>query len=170
MGPFPSALTVKFEGLFVAPTGAEVPDDKLEITVTNTGAFTGRLTQGNPGTTSLSDQLTLNASETFATLSSLTSDTYTLSALTVSTAAGANLTALLAKATPTTIGKLADGVKLATYTTGSPAPWATAYTAGFAPSTNLDLSSTTRTAPTGSGYATGAVKVHNTKTFSRSAN
>lgn len=155
---FPSALQGKFEGIFVASSGTEFPLAKLELTVTNTGAFTGKLTHGTPGSTSLTGQLTLNSTESFASLPSLALTGYTLRSVKVATATG--LTATLSKGTSSTVsGKLTDGLKLATFTgssTSKPA-WAGAYTAVFTIGTNLDPATTDRAVPSGAGYATGSV-------------
>lgn len=153
--PFPAVLTGKFEGLFVAPTTG-FPVAKLEITVTNTGAFTGRLTHGTPGNSAVSGQLVLDSTETFATRSSASSGGFSIRSIKV----GSGLTATLRQGTSTTtIGTLTDGVKLAAYTGVAPsAPaWAGAYTATFSVASNLDPATTDRPAPVGAGYATGSV-------------
>ncbi len=161
--PFPSALAGKFEGLFVQPSGTALPVAKLQLSVTNTGTFSGRLTHGEPGSSALSGQLTLNSAETAATLTSVTADNFALQSLKVSQSATKPLTATLRDNTAGTIvGKLNDGVKLKRFTKSKPAPWKGAYTAAFTFDQNLELIDRDHPAPTGSGYATGKVATNGT--------
>ncbi|AKC83015.1 hypothetical protein IMCC26134_09920 [Verrucomicrobia bacterium IMCC26134] len=152
--PFPSALTGRFEGLFVAPSSVALPVAKIELTVANTGAFTGRLTHGTPGVATLTGQLALDPSGNSATLATLSAEAYTLQSLKVSSASGISATLVKNAAV---IGKLIDGVRLAAYDTPNPAPWIGTYTSTFTAGANFDPAVIDRAAPLGSGYATGSV-------------
>lgn len=156
--PFPAQLTGKFEGLFVSPSDPKLPVAKLQLTVTETGAFTGRLTHGAPGTASLSGQFTPDPTGELATLPTIKVGAYTVGDLVIATATASELSATLSH-DDHLVGELTDGVKLAAWVgaDGDLPAWVGAYTAAFVRDGNLDPAKPKRTAPRGSGYATGSV-------------
>lgn len=158
---FPAPLKGKFEGLFVSTGSVALPVGKLEINVSETGAFTGRLTHGGPGVEALSGQLTLDSSASFATLTAVNSGGYTVQALSVSPT---GLGALLIRGS-TSLGRITDGVKLAVFNSSTPAPWSGNYTAAFTVGANFDPAVIDRVSPLGAGYATGTIATDGTLTL-----
>ncbi len=153
---FPIPMVAAYEGLLVGTNG--VPVGKLELNVTATGAYTGKLTCSDVQIFTLRGQLALNADYS-AAVSTLT--------LARSVAPGAPYTLVLnalnnstlaatLKTGATTIGTLA-GIDSSTVppSTANGAPWLGNFTLLLASPENLDSSPLNAAAtPAGVGYAT----------------
>ncbi|HTJ78020.1 MAG TPA: YHYH protein [Rariglobus sp.] len=145
---FPSGMVGKFEGLL--EDGDDLPAGKVELTVTSTGTFTGKLTAADTKAYSLKGTLALNDDYTIggSTLSISRGNALDAYVLTVSVSSGSVLSATLAG-----VGDTGTGVQLASYAKGETAPWAGTYTLSLGDPADMG----TTASPEGDGYATATI-------------